>query len=202
MLGKWNKSVILSYVGLSLAIIGIYLAIKGYDMKYTQICFMYVGICDLFDGTVARMCKRTKEEKQFGIELDSLIDVIDFLALPIVILICLGITKWYALPVYIIYTIFGIARLAHFNITTEDSKTPRKFYEGLPVTYAAFFFTTVYLLSYVLKTSIFNIIYLIMTLVIALLYILKIKIHKPNLIASVIFLILAIILTVLYLFVL
>ena len=83
MLGKWNKSVILSYIGLSFSVLGVFLIFKGLDTKYSIVCFMYAGICDLFDGTVARRCKRTKEEKKFGIELDSLIDVFNFVAFPI-----------------------------------------------------------------------------------------------------------------------
>ena len=40
------------------------------------------GICDMFDGKVARKCKRNKKEKMFGIEIDSLADTVNFLLLP------------------------------------------------------------------------------------------------------------------------
>ena len=156
MIGKWNKSVILSYIGLAISILGIFLIYKDVDIKYVQICLMIAGICDLFDGTVARRCKRTKEEKMFGVELDSLIDVVNFLVFPIIILLSLGINEWYAIPVYILYVLFGVARLAYFNITTEDMNKPRKYYEGLPVTYAALLFPIIYLLSYILNQNIFH----------------------------------------------
>ena len=70
MIGKWNKSVILTYIGLTISVLGIMLVLFDVDLKYVMICLIVAGICDLFDGTVARRCKRTKEEKEFGIELD------------------------------------------------------------------------------------------------------------------------------------
>lgn len=202
MIGKWNKSVILSYVGLSLSVLGMLLVIRGSNIKYIQVCLMIAGICDLFDGTVARMCKRTKEEKLFGIELDSLVDVVNFLAFPVVILMALGLNKLYYLPVYILYVLFGVARLAYFNITVEDDNKPRKYYDGLPVTFAAMIFPLVYLLSYVLKQSIFNIIYLLSMLLVSILFIVKIKIPKPKLKASLALLLIAIVVSIMYLFVL
>ena len=202
MLGKWNKSVILTYFGLILSIVGIVLIGLQVPVKYAMICFIYAGVCDLFDGTVARRCKRTSDEKKFGIELDALIDVFNFIALPLVILLSIGLNTKYHLVIYIIYTIFGIARLGHFNINLESDNKPVKYYEGLPLTYAAFFFPVVYLLSYLIKNDLFNIIYTVMTCAIGLLYIIKIKIPKPRMVLSIFFLILAIVVSILYLFVL
>ena len=200
MIGKWNKSVILTYFGLVLSIVGIVLAIYGKNIKYAIICFMYAGICDLFDGTVARRCKRTKEEKAFGIELDSLVDVSSFIALPLVILASIN-TRLIYLPIYIIYAVFGTARLAYFNIDTADSNKAVKYYIGLPVTFAALIFSLVFLLKYVLDNSLFIIIYNLVTLLVAILYILRIKVPKPGLKISICLFILAIILTVVYLFI-
>lgn len=202
MIGKWNKSVILTYIGLSLSIFGIYLLSIDAEIKYVLVCLMISGICDLFDGTIARMCKRTESEKLFGIELDSLVDVFSFVAFPIILLLSIGINEIYCIPVYIIYMIFGIARLAHFNITTEDINKPRKYYEGLPVTFSAIIFPLVYLLSYVLEEKIFNMIYLLTALIVGILFIVKIKIPKPKLKLSILLLLSAIIMSVLYLVVL
>ena len=124
----------------------------------------------------------------FGVELDSLVDVFNFIAFPIIILLSLQINKIYCIPVYILYAICGVARLAHFNITTEDLNKPRKYYEGLPVTYAALLFPIIYLLSYILKTNVFNILYLFTTLIIAILFIVKVKIPKPKTLSSIMYL--------------
>ena len=52
---------------------------------------MFSGFCDMFDGIVARTKKdRTDEEKRFGIQLDSLSDIVCFGVLPFVIGVCSG----------------------------------------------------------------------------------------------------------------
>ena len=181
IIGKWNKSVILSYVGLMFSLCGIALAIKGFPIKYALICYGFAGVCDMFDGTIARRCKRTKEEKAFGIELDSLIDVASFGVFPIVICMCMGLNTKFHMPIYALYLIFAVARLAHFNISLEDDNKAVKCYQGLPVTMSSFFLPIVYLLSYVLDKNVFNWVYSLMMLAIAILFIVKIKIPKPGL---------------------
>ena len=200
MIGKWNKSVILTYIGLIISVLGIMLVLFDIDLKYVMICLIVAGICDLFDGTVARRCKRTKEEKEFGIELDSLADVMSFIALPLVILFSINKSVLF-IPIAIIYAIFAIARLAYFNIKTADSNKAIKSYIGLPATYAALVFPLVFLLSYLLENSLFIIIYNVITLLVSILFITKVKIPKPRLVSSIILLLIAIIVSMIYLFV-
>lgn len=200
MIGKWNKSVILTYIGLTISVLGIMLVLFDIDLKYVMICLIVAGICDLFDGTVARRCKRTKEEKEFGIELDSLVDVMSFIALPLVILFSINSSLLF-IPIAIIYAIFAIARLAYFNIKTAVSNKAIKSYIGLPATYAALVFPLVFLLSYLLENSLFIIIYNIITLLVSILFITKVKIPKPRLVSSIILLLIAIIVSIIYLFV-
>lgn len=200
MIGKWNKSVFLTYVGFTLSVLGILLITLNVDLKYSIICLMYGGICDLFDGTVARRCKRTKEEKEFGIELDSLVDVMSFVSLPLVILATIN-NSWYYIPIAIIYAIFAIARLAYFNIRTADKNKAISYYVGLPVTFAALVFPIIYSLSYLISNSLFIIIYNISNLVVGILFILKINVPKPKLVTSILLFVLAIIFTIIYLFV-
>jgi CDP-diacylglycerol--serine O-phosphatidyltransferase len=158
---------------------------------------MFAGICDLFDGTIARKCKRTEKEKLYGIELDSLIDVFDFIAFPVVICLKLVDFKLYYIPVLILYSIFGIARLAFFNIDTASPDGPIKYYLGLPVTYVALIFPLCFVISFFNK-NIFDIIYIIAMLVVGILFILKLNVPKPKLIGSIGLLLLAIVLTILF----
>lgn len=193
MLGKWNRSVILTYMGLACAVAGIFLAVAGYNVKYSFICLMLAGIFDLFDGPVARSVKRNEEEKKFGIEIDSVVDAVSFTALPIAIFTSMGMN---ALPYVILYIVFAIscaARLAYFNAVTADSEGPVKYYTGLPVTYSALIFPVCYLLSIPLEKNIFTIIYALVIAAVAVLQVLKVKIVKPKGIAYVFFGILAIV---------
>lgn len=198
IIGKWNKSVILTYIGLIFSIFGIFMCItKENSINIAMCCLIISGICDLFDGFIARKCKRTEEEKMFGIQLDSLVDVVNFIAFPIVIFI--NISSYYNLPAFIIFGICGIARLAYFNIKVEDSGQPVKYYIGLPVTYTALIFPLIYLFKYILPLNIFNIIFTISIYIVSLLNILNIKFLKPKGIAYLFFSLLAIIVLVLYL---
>ena len=199
MIGIWNKSVILTYIGIGFAVLGMITAVAGADVRYAFACFMVAGVCDLFDGSVARRFKRTDEEKAFGIQLDSLADVIDFVALPIVIFSAMGMTHIYQIVLYFIYALCAVARLGYFNIHTADENGPIKYYTGLPVTYSALIFPVAYLLRYFISAGIFEIIYSVIILIVAALYIFKVKVIKPKGIAYVFFGILAIVMLVIYL---
>ena len=201
--GKWNKSVILTYVGLMASISGIFFAITAPEkLKIAFTMLVIAGICDLFDGFVARKCKRTEEEKAFGIELDSLVDAVSFLAFPIVLMVSMGLTQWYHLIAYMVYTICGIARLAYFNVVQESTSEPVKYYLGLPVTYVALIYSVLYSLQIVVSMEILQVLFLIATLVISLLFILKVKIKKPRGIWYLFFSLLSILMIVIYVVVL
>jgi len=200
-IGKWNKSVILTYIGLAVSIFGIMMCFNNNEksVSFAMACLIIAGICDLFDGVIARKCKRTEQEKNFGIELDSLVDTIDFIALPIAIFIQLQMNTWYHYIIMVFFAICGIARLAHFNIMIEDKNKPVKYYTGLPVTYTALIFPIFYLFKYIIPLNIFNILYTVLILLVAMLNIINVKIKKPKGIAYLIFPLLAIIVLVLYL---
>ena len=178
-IGKYNKSVILTYLGAISAMIGISVAINQH-ITGAIICLIISGVCDLFDGKVARMCKRTEEDKEFGVQIDSLTDMISFVALPVVIACSLGLNTWYCGLVYGIFTVCGITRLGFFNLNANNDG-PVKYYKGLPVTSSAFIFPTLYLLGYIMNYNhIFKIIFFLAFLVVAFLFILNFKLRKPK----------------------
>ncbi|HCR48244.1 MAG TPA: CDP-diacylglycerol--serine O-phosphatidyltransferase [Bacteroidetes bacterium] len=95
-------------------------------------CWLIIiaGLFDLFDGMVARMANATSE---FGIELDSLADVISFGAAPAFLVYAfdlhtLGVVGMLvsALP-----ALGGAIRLARFN--TDASSEKSFFFSGLPI---------------------------------------------------------------------
>ena len=197
--GKWNKSVILTYAGLLFAVLGIFLAFTQDKINYAFCCLMVSGVCDLFDGMVARRCKRTEEEKMFGIELDSLVDTMSFVALPICIFIAMGLTHIWDIIIYMIFAVIGVARLAYFNIDTADSEKAIKYYIGIPVTYVALIFPLLYLLRLPLEDKIFVPVFTAGIVIVSVLEILKIKVIKPKGIWYGIFGVLAIALLTVYL---
>lgn len=198
-IGKWNKSVILTYIGLGFAILGMYLAIIQNNILLSLMCLMISGVCDMFDGKIARLCKRNDEEIAFGIELDSLVDVVCFVILPIIIYLSMGFTAWYNIVTYILLAVCGIARLGYFNVctATKDGKAI-KYYEGLPVTVAAITFPLGYLLNYVMSDVVFYIFFSLLITIEAILNITKIKIKKTSGIMYPIMAVLAVAMIIIY----
>lgn len=198
-IGKWNKSVIITYLSVCFGVAAMALSFEGF-MKYAMMCLLFAGIGDLFDGPVARKCKRDETEKRFGIELDSLADVFNFAAVPIVLFIGMGNDSWYHIALYFLYAICQIARLAHFNITleTENANVPVKYYSGVPVTCAAFVFPLMYLSKYVLPEVAFSPVMCGFMLVLAVLHVLNIKIPKPHGVAVYLLGILGVVVIVIY----
>ncbi len=199
VIGKWNKSVILTYAGLLTAVLGIFLAFTQEKINYAFCCLMVAGVCDLFDGMVARRCKRTEEEKMFGIELDSIVDTMSFIALPICIFISMGLVQLWDVIIFMLFAVAGVARLAYFNIDTADSEKAIKYYTGLPVTYTALIFPLLYLLKLPLEENIFLWIVRGVIVIVSVLQVLKIKVVKPKGVWYAIFGIMAIALLVVYL---
>ena len=192
MIGYYNYTVILTYLGLASGMCGIFAAIKSH-VGAALICLMLCGFFDMFDGLVARTKDRTKNEKKFGIELDSLSDLICFGVLPAVIGYTLGLNTWYYIIPLILYVLAALIRLAYFNVMEdarqEQTTEVRKSYEGLPVTTVALIIPLLYPLV-LLAGNFVNIAYGAMLLVIAFLFLSKIKIVKfklKGMIALVIF---------------
>jgi len=92
---------------------------------------------DAFDGRVARM---TKTQSDFGVQLDSLADVVSFGAAP-----ALLVYKWALAPIgfagfFVAFAFLacGALRLARFNVLAQrGDKGASRFFVGLPIPLAA-----------------------------------------------------------------
>ncbi len=201
---NFKKSVLLTYLGVIFAVISMYFAFTKMAfaevnyMRYSLVFLVLSGICDMFDGKVARMCKRTPEEKEFGVQIDSLADTVSFVVLPVVIMLSLGMNSIFEVVVYSLFILCGISRLGYFNCHAS-LEGPVKFYNGLPVTSTAIFYPILGLLHGIVPESVFEIIYIVATIIIALLFVVRIKIPKLKGIAYTIIPILAILLVFLLL---
>ncbi len=178
-IGYHNRSVILTYLGVCFGILGMNLAFHG-EILYAFLCLLAAGICDIFDGPIARKCKRNKKEKMFGVEIDSLADIINFVVFPIVIFHCMGYDSWYHYLIYTMFALGGVIRLAYFNVEALSFHLggPVKYYSGLPVTTTSFIFPICYILSFILKPEVFEGIMTGVILLVAFLFTFCFKIKK------------------------
>jgi CDP-diacylglycerol--serine O-phosphatidyltransferase len=146
MIGFYNYTVILTYIGFASGVTGIILAAGCKSMFWAVFCLMLSGLCDTFDGRIARTSKnRTDDEKMFGIQIDSLSDLICFGVLPGVIGYGLGMKHPLQIAVIVFYILAALIRLAYFNVLELNGhESGPKMYHGLPVTSAALIFPFCY----------------------------------------------------------
>lgn len=142
MIGFYNYTVILTYLGMLSGFAGIACAFGG-NLRSALICLVVAGVCDMFDGKIASTMERTRQEKRFGIQIDSLSDLVCFGVLPAMLVYANGGGKLRWLP-SALYLLCALIRLAWFNVDEEERQDReggrRKVYLGLPVTTAAVIF--------------------------------------------------------------
>jgi len=184
MIGVYDYTVILTYMSAVSAGVGMILSINGYFPAAIGMLILS-GICDMFDGAVARTKKnRTEDEKAFGIQIDSLCDLIAFGVLPSVMAYSLMGSCVVCLAVMVLFPLCGLIRLAFYNVQEsnrqKETSGKRKYYTGLPITTSAVLFPALYLLYGVLSEKIFSIVFVIAMGVLGVLFITPLKIPKPG----------------------
>ncbi|MBQ3601720.1 MAG: CDP-alcohol phosphatidyltransferase family protein [Lachnospiraceae bacterium] len=197
MLGFYNFSVVVTYIGLASAVFGMTQACNG-NHKVAIVCLILCGVCDMFDGKIARAMKRSEDAQKFGIQIDSLCDLVCFGVFPAILGYSFGADGVFGNICLVVYVLGAVIRLAFFNVMEEkrqkETNECRTEYQGLPVTSAAVIFPLIFLLSENDKVS-FCTIWEITMLFVSFLFILDFKVKKPDKAAICIFLILAIIVT-------
>jgi len=110
---------------------------SGPDRFYrAAVAILFAVVFDCADGRVARM---TKTQSDFGVQLDSLADVISFGLAP-----ALLVYEWAlrslgpaGIAICFIYAACGALRLARFNVMTQDQSESPAYFTGLPIPVAA-----------------------------------------------------------------
>jgi len=115
---------------------GFFALLLTVENRYTEaaLAIFVAMIMDILDGRVARLMKATS---QFGLEFDSLADVVSFCVAPAFLiysfaLSALGRPAWFGA---FLFVICGALRLARFNVHTGT--VDRRFFVGLPTPAAA-----------------------------------------------------------------
>lgn len=194
MIGFFDYTVWLTYLGFLSGITGIICAFNG-NIFFAILCLMFSGLCDMFDGKVARTKeKRTKDERIFGGQIDSLSDLVCFGVLPSLIGYNVGIKSIYFMPILLFFPLAALIRLAWFNTLeiNRNSSKPVKFYTGLPVTASALVFPFVYIFKRFIPDY-FAIVYASLLIIVGILFITKMKVKKPDTKTMILFILLGVI---------
>ena len=133
-LGVYHPSVLLTYLGLSISLYGVFFS---KSLAFSLILLILAGLCDTFDGMVANAFQRNDLEKAFGVQIDSLSDLISFGVFPVQIYLQyfakFGVVSFL---LSVLYLLSVVTRLAYFNASGGEKKD---YFIGLAVTYASFF---------------------------------------------------------------
>ena len=208
MIGYYDYTVVLTYLSMLSATTGIMLCLNDIGHPYLGMFFlMFCGLCDAFDGKVARTKKnRTEQMKQFGIQIDSLSDLVAFGVLPA----CIGIAmlrssiefsifpdfkflhladkstviKIVLTVIAVFYALAAMIRLTYFNVLEEERQKTEgggvnKTYIGLPVTSSALVFPTI-LLIHIFCNADLTLLYFVFLAIVGFLFVSQIQFKKPT----------------------
>lgn len=120
---------------------GFYSAVQSLDGNYLQAAWLIIlaAVFDTLDGRVARMARATSS---FGVEYDSLSDLISFGMAPALLAYLWGLQEFGRLGWIsaFFFLMCGALRLARFNVTTQTLS--KAFFQGLPIPMGAGVLTT------------------------------------------------------------
>lgn len=205
MIGFYNYTVYLTYFSLVVSGVGLYHAASGRPLV-AVFCLMVSGLCDMFDGKIARTRRKSTEmERNFGIQLDSLSDIVCFGVLPAVIgksffdefvrrkqldMPRPALTAGHVIVCSLgcLLILCALIRLAYFNVTEEERQKNtdgcRTSYIGLPVTVGSLVFPLVYGLTYtlslVLPDRVVLYFYALVMLIMAVCFVAPFSVRKPH----------------------
>ena len=162
--------------------VGITQVFEGRE-RIAILCLLISGICDLFDGQVARHKKdRTDQEKLFGIQIDSLCDLVAFGVLPACIGYNMGFHYGLGLVSAVLIVLCGLIRLGYFNVMEEERQRStaenRKEYQGLPITTSSIILPLLFLAKKNIPDEAYPYVFQGFMIALAVLFVVDIKVKK------------------------
>lgn len=181
MIGFYDYTVILTYLGMLFGMSSMMQSANGHFLA-AMLCMAGSLFCDTMDGKVARAKRnRTEQEMMFGVQIDSLCDIVSFGLAPAVMFYCLGLDgKWDFLFLGS-YCLCSVIRLGYFNVLAEEAEPGKKGdYHGLPVVCLTVMIPMTYLIGLFIPEFLFPWLLRGLLVLFSLLYILDFTVKKPN----------------------
>lgn len=179
ILGAYNPACLLTLSGFVAAVAAIVLATAG-EIEFALVGLMLAGLADLFDGVVARRIIRSPYEKEFGVQLDTVVDVVSFVVVPFVIAVAAGLHATPALVVLMVFALAGAVRLAHFNTLSAQGADQSTHHRGLPVTYTALILPLLFVLRDAIPGRTFLLVLGVAFALVAVAFVTDVPVRKPR----------------------
>jgi len=136
--------------------------------------FIYIILSFIADGLDGRVARMTNTSSKFGLEFDSLADIVAFGVAPAMMLFFSIGTNYGKFGALItgLFVVFGAIRLARFNVTT--SQNDPSVFIGLPIPTAAAVLASIIMLNLELHNSL-NFIILIFSFILGILMVSNVR---------------------------
>jgi CDP-diacylglycerol--serine O-phosphatidyltransferase len=179
ILGAYNLACLVTLFGMVAAVAACMLALGGY-IELALVGLVFAGLADLFDGPIARRLERSEYEREFGIQLDTVVDVVAFVVTPFVVIFSTGLHSALGLSIMVLFLLSGAIRLAHFNTMKAQGDALSSHHRGLPVTYTALAFPILYVARDFWPASSFHALLQVALVAFAVLFVIDVPIRKPR----------------------
>lgn len=123
---------------------GIYSIVSAIEANFTLSAWLII-LALIFDGLDGRIARATNTCSRFGVEFDSLADIVSFGVAPSILMYLFVGEEFgrFGVVASALFVIFGAIRLARFNVMT--SKTEPSVFIGVPIPTAAVFISVLVL---------------------------------------------------------
>ena len=177
-IGYYRKCDLLTMTGTICSFVGLIMILKNH---YTiSVLFMLLsGLCDAFDGRLARKYKYNKSQQTYGVELDSLSDVICFGFFPAALTSALS-NSIVSLAICAFYLLCGVIRLAYFNMLSITNEAKKNTYIGLPITSVAIVYPVVMLITRMINFNLLKYVLPVLLLILGICFISNFEMKKPD----------------------
>ena len=178
IIGYYRKCDLLTMCGTASSLIGIMLLMSEH---YTLSVLLMIisGICDAFDGTLARKGKYSEAQRTYGVQLDSLSDVICFGVFPALITATMC-NSTIAKIICVFYALCGVIRLAYFNTLSVTGESKKNTFIGVPITTVSIVYPLVFVILRFINYSLISKVMPVVLLILGFSFIIRIEIPKVN----------------------
>ncbi len=180
VIGYYNLANCVTLSGLACSLLAAFM-IQGGNMFLAMLCMCLAALCDAMDGRIARATPSvTKKGRFYGVQLDSLCDMVSFGAVPCFAAYQMGYNGTFDILIYMLFVICGAIRLANFNTeAASDSEPVRlKYFTGVPIPFSAVLFPLLVIVH--MLAGHLSVLFRIAFLLVGFGYILRIRVPKPS----------------------
>ena len=170
-----DRANMVSLLGLSSGVLAIYFAIAQ-NYPAAIMAMLWAVLTDWYDGLIARATPgRSESHKLIGIQMDSLVDLVNSAVVPATLLLSIGEFSAWFYPGALAIIMAGVLRLAYFNVFGVDKNGK---YAGITIDNSPYAVSLVFLLHGILNHDAFAAVLYVVIVVFAFLHVAPIRTRK------------------------